>query len=98
MFKKVTVFIFLLVLISPTVFAASPYEDTNRFAYGFKRIFAAPFQIPIRALQGTFQGPLGLGTVSGALQGTYYTLGEFVGGIFDMGAAAAPYAKYAVFI
>ena len=96
MIRKILVLILTLVLLSSAAYAASPYQDTNRFAYGFKRVFAAPFQIPIRTIQGTLYGPFIVGTVSGILQGTFSTVGELAGGVFDMAAAAAPYAKYAV--
>ncbi len=91
------IFIFLvLIVLNPCTFAASIYQDTNRFTYGAKRILAAPFQIPFRMLQGTLSGPLIVGTVGGMLQGTVHTVGDLIGGVFDMAAAAAPYAKYAV--
>ena len=96
--KTAWVMICLLILFSSTAFAASVYQDTNRFTYGFKRLVAAPFQIPIRTLQGTLYGPFIAGTVGGVFQGAFYTIGDLVGGVFDMGAAAAPYAKYALFI
>lgn len=86
------------ILFLPSAFAASVYQDTNRFVYGFKRLVAAPFQIPIRTLQGTLYGPFIAGTVGGIFQGTFHTVGDLAGGVFDMGAAAAPYAKYALFI
>jgi len=97
--KKICLLI-LVYLISflPFSQAASIYQDTNRFSYGFKRVLGAPFQLPFHALYGTFYGPLGVGTVGGVLKGGFSTVTELVGGAFDMGAAAAPYAKYAVFI
>ncbi len=96
MTKKIFVLALVLILLSPAAFAASPFQDTNRFAYGFKRVFASVFQLPVRTIQGTLSGPLILGTVGGVLQGTFSTVGELAGGVFDMAAAAAPYAKYAV--
>jgi hypothetical protein len=48
-------------------------------------------------LRGTFNGPPLLGTVGGLFSGTIGTLTNIVGGVFDMTAASAPYAKYAVF-
>ncbi len=86
----------IILLIPSNSFAASIYQDTNRFTYGAKRILTAPFQIPVRTLQGTLSGPLIVGTVGGILQGTFHTVGDLIGGVFDMAAAAAPYAKYAV--
>ena len=96
MIKKFVIFILLFSLLSSSAFAASVYQDTNRFTYGFKRVLMAPFQIPYQMLRGTVQGPPLIGTVAGVLQGTFQTVGNLVGGAFDMGAAAAPYAKYAV--
>lgn len=93
----VLVLVFSMFLPS-SLFAASVYQDTNRFAYGFQRVVMAPFQIPLRAMEGTTYGPMFVGTVGGVLKGTFRTLGDVVGGSFDMAAAAAPYAKYAVFI
>ena len=90
--------LWLLIMSSSKVFAASMYQDANRFTYGFKRVLIAPFQIPYRILQGTARGPFILGTVGGALQGTFSTVGNLMTGAFDMAAASAPYAKYAVFI
>ncbi len=90
--------ILILTLFLPLASAASLYQDTNRFTYGFKRLVTAPFQIPIRTLQGTLYGPLISGTVGGVFQGAFYTVGDLVGGVFDMGAAAAPYAKYALLV
>ena len=99
MYRKIIFWIsLLLILAAPPGFSASVYQDTNRFTYGFRRAMMAPFQIPIRTLHGTFSGPLLTGTIGGVFQGAFYTVGDLVGGAFDMGAAAAPYAKYAVFI
>lgn len=95
--KNITIFFILFLLLCPVSYAASIYQDTNRFSYGFMRIMRAPFQLPYYLLRGTFTGPLVMGTVGGALQGTFSTVNELVGGVFDMGAAAAPYAKYAAF-
>ena len=88
----------LLVLLPAPLFAASLYRDTNRFAYGFQRAVMAPFQIPLQAMQGTAYGPPLIGTLGGVLRGTFRTVGDVVGGSFDMAAPAAPYAKYAVFV
>jgi hypothetical protein len=96
---KLIVFILMLSFLLPSpLFAASVYQDTNRFAFGFQRVVMAPFQIPLRAMEGTAYGPMLVGTVGGVLKGTFRTVGDVVGGSFDMAAAAAPYAKYAVFI
>ena len=89
--------ILILVLFPSPLFAASLYQDTNRFTYGFQRILLAPFQIPIQMFQGTLYGPPVVGTLGGVLTGTFRTVGDLVGGTFDMAASAAPYAKYALF-
>ena len=93
----VTCGLVLFILSFSSLAHASVYSDTNRFTYGVQRILMAPFQIPIQALNGTMYGPPGFGTVGGVLTGAFRTVGDLVGGLFDMTAAAAPYAKYAVF-
>ena len=89
--------ILILVLFPPPLFAASLYQDTNRFTYGFQRLLLAPFQIPIHMFQGTLYGPPVVGTLGGVFTGTFRTVSDLVGGTFDMAASAAPYAKYALF-
>ena len=96
--KKVTIWLLVFLIAMPfPAFSGSLYRDTNRFQYGFQRMLTAPFQIPIQTLQGTMYGPLVTGTVGGVFYGTFRTVGDLVGGTFDMAAAAAPYAKYAIF-
>ena len=95
--KKIALWFLIFLFTIPPVAQASLYRDTNRFTYGFQRLFSAPFQIPIRTLEGTLSGPLLVGTIGGLLNGTARTLSDAVGGTFDMAASAAPYAKYAVF-
>ncbi len=92
-------FCFILILFilfaHPSCFAAS--AGSNLFVSGFTRLLLAPLQLPLRLLQGTFQGPPGIGTVSGALSGTIGTITNLLGGAFDMVTASAPLVKYAVF-
>lgn len=97
-FKTVLCLILIVVLFPVPLFAGSVYQDTNRFTYGFQKFLAAPFQIPIHLLRGTLYGPPVVGTLGGVLLGTSRTVGDLIGGVFDMAAAAAPYAKYAVFL
>ena len=96
-FRMTVIVLYVIFICNSSAFAASVYQDTNRFTYGFKRVLAAPFQLPAYLFKGTFYGPPLIGTLGGVVQGTFQTVGELVGGIFDMGAALAPYAKYAAF-
>ncbi|OGW85291.1 MAG: hypothetical protein A3C35_05010 [Omnitrophica bacterium RIFCSPHIGHO2_02_FULL_46_11] len=83
------------ILLTPLAFAG--YQDTNRFAYGLRRVFLAPFRIPFNTLRGTVYGPPITGTLQGVVVGAAQTVTDLAGGTFDMAAAAAPYAKYAIF-
>lgn len=94
--RMAVIMVCLVMVFNSPLHAASVFQDSNRFAYGVKRVLAAPFQIPVHTLQGTFGGPLVVGTIAGVFSGTFQTIGDLAGGLFDMGAAAAPYAKYAV--
>ena len=97
MLKKIFGLFLVLLITAPfPLFSASVFRDANRFQYGAQRAFAAPFQIPVQMFRGTAYGPLVTGTVGGALYGTFRTFGDLMSGAFDMAAAAAPYAKYAL--
>lgn len=87
------VVIFLLTQIP--AFALIDSSDTARFAGGFQRVLLSAFQLPFQVVNQTLNGPIGVGTVYGAVTGTVRTVSDMVGGTFDMAAAAAPYAKYA---
>ena len=97
MYRKIVIGLLVFLILLPTPLFAVVASDTNRFIYGFQRLFLAPFQLPYQLLQGTFYGPPVVGTLQGAFLGTFQTLSGVVGGVFDMAAAAAPYAKYAAF-
>ena len=71
-------------------------SDTDRFAGGVGRLLMAPFHLISQTVRGTLHGPLGLGTVAGVVSGAAYTVTDVAGGAFDIAAASAPYAKYAV--
>ena len=87
-----------LILLPPPTFALGVNAyDTNRFAGGVQRLLLAPFQIPIQMIRGTMYGPFLIGPVTGAVSGVFRTVGDLASGVFDMAAAAAPYAKYAAF-
>lgn len=93
-----TALILLIFLAFPaSSFALIRQSDTNRFTIGFMRVFTAPFQMMSETLNGVLSGPPLFGAVNGVLNGTIQAVANVVGGAFDMAAAAAPYAKYAVF-
>ena len=95
--RKVVIGFLVLLLFLPSPLFAKEYRDTNRFVSGFWRIFMAPFRLPFYMVKGTIYGPPIVGTAQGVVVGTFSTVTDLVGGIFDMAAAAAPYAKYAIF-
>ncbi len=75
-------------------------QHDRNFTYigrGVYRILGAVFQIPRYMLYKTMSRPLGLGTVDGALAGTFEAVSSLTRGALDIGRGAAPYAKYAVF-
>ena len=80
---------------APSVYAANIAQDSGRFSYGAMRIVRGAFQLPVSVLGGTLSGPPIVGTIGGVVQGTFRTVADVTGGIFHMGVAAAPYAKYA---
>lgn len=84
-------------LLSKPLYALVDSRDTASFMNGFKKVALSAFQLPIQTVKSTLQGPIGLGTVEGVVGGTVHTVTNAVGGVFDMAAAAAPYAKYAIF-
>ena len=95
--RRIAICLLVILLAVPAPAFAALRSDTARFTSGFGRVLMAPFHIPLHMLRGTAQGAPGFGTVGGVLTGTFATVGNLVGGAFDMTAAAAPYAKYAVF-
>lgn len=84
---------FFLTLPGP-IFAET---SSGRFSRGLMSTTTAAFQLPLQLVNSTLTKPFPFGVVDGAVRGTVGTVGQMVGGIFDMGAGAAPYAKYAVF-
>ncbi|OGW79922.1 MAG: hypothetical protein A3G33_02260 [Omnitrophica bacterium RIFCSPLOWO2_12_FULL_44_17] len=96
-FKILAILLILLFIFQMQLFAIINPNDTARFASGFQRILMSAFQLPFQVAARTLQGPPGIGTVSGVMYGAIRTVTDVVGGVFDMGAAAAPYAKYALF-
>lgn len=89
-------FLFFFLRLAPAASAGTD-QDINYVSRGFYRILTAAFQLPRYLIDKTLNEPIGLGTVDGALVGTYHTLVEFSGGAFDILRGVAPYAKYLVF-
>ena len=96
--RKITGILLIIFLLCPKpLLALVDSRDTATFMNGFRRVALSAFQLPFRAVQRTLSGPIGLGTAQGVVEGTVQTVTDMVGGVFDMAAAAAPYAKYAAF-
>ncbi len=72
-------------------------DDSGRFAQGLYNTTAGALEIPYQVVNSTLTKPFPFGVVDGVLRGTMYSVSKIFGGLFDMGAAAAPYAKYAIF-
>lgn len=72
-------------------------DDTGRFMQGFYSLTTSALEIPYQTVNSTLTKPFPFGVVDGVLRGTVYSVTKIFGGLFDMGAAVAPYAKYAVF-
>ena len=102
--KRPRLIFFLILTLVGSIFFVSPPKlyagDNENFYYlsrGFFRVLTAVFQIPRYLIQRTLTEPIGLGTVDGVLDGTFYAVSELSQGALEMGRGAAPYAKYLVF-
>ncbi len=62
---------------------------------GLQHLVAGIFSIPVSALVGTFTGPPVIGTVFGAINGTFQTVGLVTTGALEVLGAAIPLAKAA---
>ena len=92
-FVSVLGFLFIL---SSHLFA-DDVQNVNYVERGFYRILSGPFEIPKQLFQRTFNEPLLIGTVDGALTGTVSALSNVLGGLFDVVRGTLPYAKYGPF-
>lgn len=91
---------FIAALVFFTQISGAEAGDVENVSYverGFIRILTAPFQIPRYLVSKTLNEPIGLGTIDGALTGTFYAVSELSGGLFDIVRGTVPYAKYLVF-
>jgi hypothetical protein len=82
---------------SPRNLFAGDVENVSYVERGFSRILTSAFQLPRYLIQRTFTGPPIIGTLDGALSGTFYTVSELSGGLFDIVRGVIPYAKYLIF-
>jgi len=88
---------FLLLAGPLPILWAGDAQNISYMERGIYRILTAAFQLPRYLIQKTFTGPPILGTVDGALTGTFYTISSVMGGAFDIARGVVPYAKYMVF-
>ncbi len=84
-------------LIPLQLYAENPARDIAAVETGVGQTVNGAFAIPVRVLQGAAQSfPFGI--ITGAIQGTFETVGWVVNGAANVARGAAPYAKYAAFI
>src|SRR5690242_11494513 len=96
-FRKIWLAFFLLFLWSAPVHAENPVQDASLVLSGAGQIVGGVLALPIEILRGGVQSfPFGI--ITGAIRGTFRTLGGVFGGAFSAAQGAAPYAKYAAFI
>ena len=81
--------IFLCVFLAA---APAAHADIIR---GLGRVIGGVFAIPISVLAGTMSGPPIIGTLAGAIGGTFNGVGMVLGGLLDVASSAIPLAKAA---
>lgn len=96
--KSAWILCLALIFAGPAAVPARAAQDTGRFAQGFYNTATGALEIPYQIVNSTLTKPFPFGVVDGAVRGTIYSVTKIFGGLFDMGAAAAPYAKYAIFL
>ena len=62
---------------------------------GVQQVVAAVFALPFGVLQGTLSGPPIIGTLGGALSGTFRTVSLVTSGAMEIVSGAVPLAKAA---
>lgn len=96
--KKLSAIIIVLGLLAsmaPPNVLAGDAENIASFAGGFQQILSSVIQLPLKLVNNTLTQPFPFGILTGAIDGTVSTVTNLVGGVAQMGTAAAPYAKYA---
>lgn len=97
--KKTKTFLALLlalgVLLTPSLGYAEMGEDISYAARGAGKILGGVFAIPKAMLQDSGRVMFPFGLVTGAIRGTFQTVGGVVSGAVDLARGGAPYAKYA---
>lgn len=92
----ITMIVLCMIFLGAFSGLAFAIDTTPQFVRGFGNILTGVFQLPAQVLYQSFTKPPIVGTVYGVFTGTYLTLTQVVGGVFDMAMATAPYAKYAL--
>lgn len=91
---KISIVLMVLLSICLPSYAENPVRDIGYVANGTSQVVGGVFALPTEVLKGATQSfPFGI--VTGAVKGTFKTLGGVFGGAFNIARGAAPYAKYA---
>ena len=72
----------------------TPPAEAN-IVSGIVKIISGVLQVPLSTMVGTFTGPPIIGTVMGALNGTFQGLGLVAGGALDLAVSGFELAKMA---
>lgn len=84
-------FLCVLSLVSCPVASANPAMILR----GVAKTVSAVFQIPAAMIVDSSRAVFPFGLISGAIRGTFRTVGGVFSGAVDMARGGAPYAKYA---
>ena len=76
---------------------AAQADSTARFVRGFYNITTGALMLPLNLLKSTVSNPTPIGLLEGVVGGTINSTARIVGGVFDIGTAVIPYAKYLLF-
>lgn len=76
---------------------AGDVENVSYIERGFSRILTGAFALPWYLINKTLNEPPIFGTIDGIFTGTFYTVSQLSGGVFDIVRGVLPYAKYLIF-